>query len=70
MLLSMEGETGIANVIVTPNLYERNRMVLTRSKCLIAHGSLHNQDNVIHIKAIQLMALPCGALKLRSDDFH
>ncbi len=27
----MEDETGIANVIVTPDLYERNRLVVTRS---------------------------------------
>jgi DNA polymerase III alpha subunit len=31
IFLSMEDETGIANVIVTPDLYERNRLVVTRS---------------------------------------
>jgi error-prone DNA polymerase len=56
IFLSMEDETGIANVIVTPDLYERNRMVLTHSKFLMVHGSLQNKDNVIHIKASRLMA--------------
>jgi error-prone DNA polymerase len=66
----MEDETGIANVIVAPDLYERNRMVVTSSKFLVVHGSLQNQDNVIHIKAIGITALPDGALELKSHDFH
>jgi error-prone DNA polymerase len=28
----MEDETGIANVIVTPDLYDRDRLLVTRSK--------------------------------------
>jgi error-prone DNA polymerase len=70
IFLSMEDETGIANIIVAPELYEQNRMVVTRSKFLMVHGSLQNQDNVIHIKAIRLMALSDGALELKSHDFH
>jgi len=31
----MEDETGIANVIVTPDLYERERLVVGRSKFII-----------------------------------
>ena len=31
IFLSMEDETGIANVIVTPDLYERERLVVTRA---------------------------------------
>jgi error-prone DNA polymerase len=38
IFISMEDETGIANVIVIPNLYERNRHVVTRSKFLLAEG--------------------------------
>jgi error-prone DNA polymerase len=29
IFISMEDETGIANVIVTPDLYERDRLVVT-----------------------------------------
>jgi error-prone DNA polymerase len=31
IFISMEDETGIANVIVTPDLYDRDRLVVTRS---------------------------------------
>ena len=70
IFLSMEDETGIANVIVTPDLYERERLVVTRSKFLIVEGPLQNQDGVIHVKASRLMTLSDGALVLRSHDFH
>jgi error-prone DNA polymerase len=66
----MEDETGIANVIVTPDLYERERVLVTRSKFLMAEGPLQNQDGVIHVKAMRLMALSDHALELRSHDFH
>ena len=70
IFISMEDETGVANVIVTPDLYDRNRMVVTRSKFLLVEGPLQNQDGVIHIKATQLTALSDRALELRSHDFH
>jgi error-prone DNA polymerase len=70
IFMSMEDETGIANVIVTPDLYERDRLVVTRSKFLLVEGALQNQDNVIHIKATRLTALSDAAIELRSHDFH
>ena len=70
IFLSMEDETGIANVIVTPDLYERQRLVVTRSKFLIVEGPLQNQDGVVHVKASRLVTLSDSALELRSHDFH
>jgi error-prone DNA polymerase len=70
IFLSMEDETGIANVIITPDLYERDRVVVTRSKFILAEGLLQNQDGVIHVKAMRVMALPAQALEMRSHDFH
>ena len=70
VFLSMEDETGIANVIVTPDCYERNRLVVSRSKFLLIEGVLQNQDNVIHVKASKIVALSDGALEVSSHDFH
>lgn len=70
IFLSMEDETGIANVIVTPNLYERNRLVVMRSKFILAEGELQNQDGVVHIMASQLHSLSDQALDVHSHDFH
>ena len=66
----MEDETGIANVIVTPDLYDRDRLVVTRSKFLLVEGLLQNQDKVIHVKATHLIALSDYALEVTSHDFH
>jgi error-prone DNA polymerase len=66
----MEDETGIANVIVTPDLYDRDRLVVTRSKFLLVEGVLQNQDDVIHVKAERLTPLAGAALEVRSHDFH
>ena len=70
IFLSMEDETGIANVIVTPDLYERERLVVARSKFILAEGPLQNQDGVIHVKAMRLQSLSDQTLEVRSHDFH
>ena len=70
IFLSMEDETGIANVIVTPDLYDRDRLLVTRSKFLLVEGPLQNQDGVIHVKASRLLPLSDQTLEVRSHDFH
>ena len=70
IFLSMEDETGIANIIITPDLYERERLVVTRSKFVLVEGALQNQDGVIHIKARRIQPLAFTNLELRSHDFH
>lgn len=50
--------------------YERDRLVVTTSKFLLAEGTLQNQDNEIQVKAARLTSLTDGALQLASHDFH
>jgi error-prone DNA polymerase len=70
IFISMEDETGIANVIVAPALYDTDRLTVTRSKFLAVEGTLQNQDGVIHVKAKRLIGLSDGAVDLWSHDFH
>ncbi|HEX4156585.1 MAG TPA: error-prone DNA polymerase [Acidobacteriaceae bacterium] len=70
IFLSMEDETGIANVIITPDLYDRDRLLVTRSKFLLVEGPLQNQDGVVHVKATCLISLPDSSLAMHSHDFH
>jgi error-prone DNA polymerase len=60
VFLSLEDETGIANVILTPDVFEQNRLAVTRSRFLSVEGKLQNQEGVIHVKA-QLAASLNGA---------
>jgi error-prone DNA polymerase len=57
IFISMEDETGIANIIVSPDLYESQRLIVTRSKFLVAEGQLQNQNGVIHVKVTRLTEL-------------
>jgi error-prone DNA polymerase len=70
IFLSMEDETGIANVIIHPNLYEQNRALVTRVKFLLVGGMLQNQDGVIHIRADKLESLAISSIQISSHDFH
>jgi error-prone DNA polymerase len=70
IFLSMEDETGISNIIITPDLYDRNKLVVTRSKFLLVEGILQNQDGVIHIKAARLLPLNPAGMAIQSHDFH
>jgi error-prone DNA polymerase len=70
IFLSMEDETGIANVIIHPQLYERERVLVTRGKFLKVYGKLQNQDGVVHVKAEELELLHAASIEVRSHDFH
>jgi error-prone DNA polymerase len=70
VFLSMEDETGIANIIVTPQMYEQNQVTVTRARFLLVEGPLQNQDNVVHVKAARLTPLSDNAVEIRSHDFH
>ncbi|MGI4830336.1 MAG: error-prone DNA polymerase, partial [Janthinobacterium lividum] len=70
IFLSLEDETGIANIIIHPQLYERERVLVTRGKFLKVYGRLQNQDGVIHVKAETLALLQADAIEVRSHDFH
>jgi error-prone DNA polymerase len=54
VFLSLEDETGIANIIVAPDVFEQNRLIVTRSRFLAIAGKLQNQEGVVHVKAQQM----------------
>jgi len=70
VFLSLEDETGIANVIVHPDLYEKHRLIINREKFLRIDGILQNQDRVVSIKASQVMPIVISAAETESHDFH
>jgi error-prone DNA polymerase len=70
VFLSLEDETGIVNVIIAPDVFEQNRLVVTRSRFLEIEGRLQNQDGVIHVKAQVMTPLEVTSVDVRSHDFH
>jgi error-prone DNA polymerase len=70
VFLSLEDETGIANIIITPDLFERERIVVTRSRFLEIEGILQIQNGVIHVKARLIRPIDITSADVRSHDFH
>ncbi len=70
VFLSLEDETGIANVIFTPDAFEQNRVVVSRSRFVCVEGPLQHQDGVIHIKAQRIIPLDITDIEVRSHNFH
>jgi error-prone DNA polymerase len=70
VFLSLEDETGIANAIITPDLYEQNRFAVVGERFLLIDGVLQKQDGVISVKAGQVIPLHVTAAATTSHDFH
>jgi error-prone DNA polymerase len=70
VFLSLEDETGISNVIVNPDLYEKFRKVINSEKFLRVDGVLQNQDHTISIKAFRVLPLSITGAETESHDFH
>jgi len=70
VFLSLEDETGIANIILSPDVFERDRTIVTRNRFLRIEGPLQNQDGVVHVKAHVLLPLDITSVDIRSHDFH
>ncbi len=71
VFLTVEDETGFANAIVTPQLFERDRQIILAANALIIDGLVQNQDGVVSIKADRFE--PLGGRPAAIDvshDFH
>jgi error-prone DNA polymerase len=70
VFLTMEDETGVANVIITPQLFDKYRLILVDHPFLLITGKLQNQDNVFSVKAKSVRALSFNVAAAPSHDFH
>jgi|HubBroStandDraft_6_1064221.scaffolds.fasta_scaffold06879_2 error-prone DNA polymerase len=70
VFLSIEDETGVANAIVTPDLFQKNRLLLSSAQFLMVEGILQNQDNVISVKAERVLPLSITRAETSSHDFY
>jgi error-prone DNA polymerase len=70
VFLTMEDETGVANIIITPQLFDKYRLVVVDEPFLLISGTLQNQDNVISVKAKTIRALSFQVAAVASHDFH
>jgi error-prone DNA polymerase len=71
VFVSLEDETGIANLVVMPDVYERYRALVRGSPFLLVRGRMERSGQVVNVRAESFaplaLAPPVGA---RSRDFH
>jgi error-prone DNA polymerase len=70
VFLSLEDETGVSNIIITPQLFDKNRLVVVDHPFLLIEGRLQNQDNVISVKAKRIRPFAFQVAANPSHDFH
>jgi error-prone DNA polymerase len=70
LFITLEDETGIANVIVTPDLFQANRTLLHRASLLMVEGPLQKQQGVIHVRGRRFRELRLRGSVPPSHDFH
>jgi error-prone DNA polymerase len=70
VFLSLEDETGVANAIINPDLFQKNRLLVSSEQFLVIEGILQNQDNVISVKAERVLPLAITQAETVSHDFY
>ncbi len=72
VFLTIEDETGIVNVIVRPDVYERNRRTIRSAQCLIVEGVLQKEHGCIDLIMKRCWPLDTqgSTEKVRARNFH
>jgi error-prone DNA polymerase len=70
VFLTLEDETGIANIIVRPDLFARDRLVIVEEPFLIVDGVLQNQDGVTSVRAEQVHGMRGMDIDFDAHDFY
>jgi error-prone DNA polymerase len=70
VFLTLEDETGIANIIVRPDVFTDNRSTVVNAPYLLIEGTLQIQDGVTSVKAERVHAMVTDGPEPKSHDFH
>jgi error-prone DNA polymerase len=70
VFLTLEDETGIANIIVRPDLFSEQRATIVGEPYLLVEGTLQIQEGVTSVKAERLHSLGEHSPQVDSHDFR
>jgi error-prone DNA polymerase len=70
VFLTLEDETGIANIIVRPDLFAEYRATIVGEPFLLVEGILQQQDGVTSVRAERVTGLRGEGPAISSHDFH
>jgi error-prone DNA polymerase len=69
VFLTLEDETGISNIIIRPDLFDRDRMTVVRQPFLLVDGIMQHQDGVLSVRAERVEGIE-GAASIDAHDFY
>jgi error-prone DNA polymerase len=71
VFLTLEDETGVANIIVRPDLFARDRLIIVDEPFLLIDGVLQNQDGVVSVRAEAVQGMKkAAAIDFDAHDFY
>jgi len=75
VFITLEDESGIANLIVRPKIYDRYRRAARHSAVVVAHGRLERKNGVVHVLVSRISALDdqmaqIAQLVVQQRNFH
>jgi error-prone DNA polymerase len=70
VFLSLEAETGIANIIVSPDIFAAGKAAIVGASYLLVEGRLQNQSGAVSVKAERVESLAARGPAIASHDFH
>jgi error-prone DNA polymerase len=70
VFLTLEDETGIANIIVQPDLFARDRLKIVEEPFLMIEGVLQNQEGVTSVRAEAVHGLRGLDVDFDAHDFY
>ena len=69
VFLTLEDETGVSNIIIRPDLFDREKTTVVRQPFLLVEGVLQHQEGVLSVKAERLQGIE-GAASVDAHDFY
>ena len=70
VFLTLEDETGVANIIVRPPLFAEQKTIILDQLFLLVEGRLQIQEGVTAVKAERCQGLWSAGLEIEAHDFH
>ncbi len=71
MFITIEDESGVANLVIWPSLYERQRRIILGASMIAVQGRIQREGEVVHLVARQLtdMSADIAGVSERDEQF-
>jgi error-prone DNA polymerase len=72
VFLTLEDETGMVNIVITPQRFEAQALLISRTPLLLVRGTVEIEKTVVNVKAEEFLPLgaAAGAAFAKRHDYH